>query len=79
MSEGERAAAPADFIVLSEAVLGDQPEGLVLAAKSRQRRPPPNTRYASTAFDGLIHRYANLHGVEAAVVRATHAITRTDS
>ena len=49
---------------------------LVLAAKSRQRRPPPNTRYASTAFDGLIHRYANLHGVEAAVVRA---IMQTES
>jgi soluble lytic murein transglycosylase-like protein len=49
---------------------------LVSAARSRQRRPAPNTRYAATAFDGLIQRYANLHGVEAAVVRA---IMQTES
>jgi hypothetical protein len=50
---------------------------LVLAARTPQRRAARETkRYTSTAFDGLIERYANLHRVEAAVVRA---IMQTES
>jgi hypothetical protein len=50
---------------------------LVSAARNARRTSSRPTRYASsTAFDGFIERYASLHGVEAAVVRA---IMRTES
>jgi soluble lytic murein transglycosylase-like protein len=49
---------------------------LVVAARNAQRKPSRPTRYASTAYDALIARYASLHRVEAAVVRA---IMQTES
>jgi len=43
---------------------------LVLASREPVRPQPGSPRFASTAFDALIEKYARLHNVESSIVRA---------
>ena len=65
---GGRREAAADYL--------DTQYRLVLAARKPQRKPPDKRRFPPTAFDAAIERYASLHRVEAAIVRA---IMQTES